>query len=161
MPCVACFVSCPRFVLKFGFACRVVHVWVRIRLRQKCAMCVYKIFGALTRLLLYCRQSPRLFNMAAHCVEGMFFVCLVCSLSKHLGRSRVTVCFPVFNCRNSVRDRPLCRTLWGVESLIARELHSCLCVAVMFTGAYSVFRDFAFLLQVVVSVIFGRCSNSV
>ena len=80
---------------------------------------------------------------------------------QHPGKSRVTVCSPVFNCRNAMRDRPLCRALWSVESLIARELHSRLCVAVMFTCAHYVFHDFAFLLQVAVSIIFTRCSNSV
>ena len=44
VPCVACFVVCPHVVFKFGFACRVAGVWVRIRLRQ-CAMCVHKVFG--------------------------------------------------------------------------------------------------------------------
>ena len=126
-----------------------------------CAMCVYKIFGVLTRLLLCCRRSPMLFNIVAHRVEGMFSVCLVCSLPNILGSHVWPFVFLCFYCRNSVRDRPFCRTLWSVESLIARELHSRLCVAVMFTGAIYVFRDFAFLLQVVVSVIFARCSNSV
>ena len=73
----------------------------------------------------------------------------------------MAVCFLVFDCRISMRDRPLCRTLWSVESLIARELHSRLCVAVVLTVAYYVFRDFAFLLLVVVFIIFARCSNSV
>ena len=74
VPCVACFVVCPHFVFKFGFACRVARVWVRIRLRQ-CVRCVLQcFFGAVTRWLLCCRWSPRLFNIVAHCVEGMFSV---------------------------------------------------------------------------------------
>ena len=87
VPCVACLVVCPHFVFKFGFACRVAGVWVRIQLRQ-CAMCVYSVFGAVTRWLLCCRRSPRLFNMVAHCVEGMFCVSVVCSLS-NISRSNV------------------------------------------------------------------------
>ena len=43
VPCVACFVVCPHFVFKFGFACRVAGVWVRIRLRP-CVRCVFTVF---------------------------------------------------------------------------------------------------------------------
>ena len=83
--CVACFVVCPHFVFKFGFACRVAGVWVRIRLRQ-CVRCVFTVFLALSHVwLLCCRRSPRLFNMVAHCVEGMFSVSVVCSLSNISG----------------------------------------------------------------------------
>ena len=45
VPCVACLVVCPHFVFKFGFACRVARVWVRIRLRQ-CVRCVFTVFLA-------------------------------------------------------------------------------------------------------------------
>ena len=49
VPCVACFVVCPHFVFKFGFACRVARVWVRIRLRQ-CVRCVFTVFLALSHV---------------------------------------------------------------------------------------------------------------
>ena len=73
VPCVACLV-----VFAFYFQ-------VRFRMSRctsvgahstaiVCAMCVYSVFGAVTRWLLRCRRSPRLFNMVAHCVEGMFSV---------------------------------------------------------------------------------------
>ena len=85
VPCVACLVVCPHFVFKFGFACRVARVWVCIRLRP-CVRCVLQcFFFAVTRWLLCCRRSPRLFNMDAHCVEGMFSVLVVYSLSNILG----------------------------------------------------------------------------
>ena len=72
--CVACFVVCPHLVFKFRFACRVARVWVRIRLRP-CVRCVFTVFLALSHVwLLCCRRSPRLFNMVAQCVEGMFSV---------------------------------------------------------------------------------------
>ena len=73
VPCVACFVVCPHVVFNFGVACRVVQVLVLMRLRQS-VFYVYSVFGAVTRWLLCCRRSPRLFNMFAHCVEGMFSV---------------------------------------------------------------------------------------
>ena len=74
VPCVACFVVCPHFVFNFGVACRVVHVWVRIRLRQ-CVRCVFiRSLASVTRKLLCRRRRARLFNMVAHCVEGLFSV---------------------------------------------------------------------------------------
>ena len=82
---VACFVVCPHFVFKFGFACRVAGVWVRHSTATVCAMCVCGVFGAVTRWLLCCRRSPRLFNIVAHCVEGMCSVSVVCSLSNISG----------------------------------------------------------------------------
>ena len=161
MPCVACFVLCPHFCFQVRFRMsRCTSVGAHPTATM-CVMCVYKIFGALTRLLLCCRRSLRLFNMVAQCVEGMFSVCLVCSLSNILGSHVWPFVFLCLIVALAMRDRPLCSSTWSVESLIARELNSRLCVAVMFTGAYYVFRDFAFLLQVVVSIIFARCSNSV
>ena len=72
VPCVACFVVCPHVVFKFGFACRVAGV--RIRLRQ-CVRCVFiRSLVSVTRKLLCCRRSARLFNMVAHCVEGIYSV---------------------------------------------------------------------------------------
>ena len=74
VPCVACFVVCPHVVFKFVVACRVVRVWVRIQLRQ-CVRCVFTVFLAPSHVwLLCCRRSPTLFNIVAHCVEGMFSV---------------------------------------------------------------------------------------
>ena len=74
VPSVACLVVCPHVVFNFGFACRVVRVWVRIRLRQ----CVRGVFirslASVTRKLLCRRRRARLFNMVAHCVEGLFSV---------------------------------------------------------------------------------------
>ena len=115
MCCVFCFMPAFCFRVRFRMSrCASVGAHPTVTM---CAMCVYKIFGALTRLLLCCRRSPRLFNMVAQSVErvlGLFSF-------QHPGKSRVTVCSPVFNCRNAMRDRPLCRTLWSVESSIARE----------------------------------------
>ena len=152
------------FYVAFCFSSSVSHVslykWVRIRLRQ-CVRCVFtKSLAPSHVCCCVAVGAPGCSTWLHIALRNVFRVPGLFS-SQHLGKSRVAVCFPVFNCRNSMRDRPLCRTLWSVESLIARELRSRLCVAVMFTGAYYVFRDFAFLLLVVVSVIFVRCSNSV
>ena len=75
VPCVACFVVCPHLVFKFGVACRVARVWVRIRLRP-CVRCVFiSVFGVChTFGCCVAVGVQRLFNMVAHCVEGMFSV---------------------------------------------------------------------------------------
>ena len=74
VPCVACFVVRPHVVFNFCVSCRVVQVWVRIRLRQ-CVRCVFiRSLASVTRKLLCRRRRARLFNMVAHCVEGLFSV---------------------------------------------------------------------------------------
>ena len=74
VPCVACFVVCPHVVFNFGVACRVVRVWVCIRLRP-CVRCVFiRSLASVTRKLLCRRRRARLSNMVAHCVEGLFSV---------------------------------------------------------------------------------------
>ena len=47
VPCVACFVVCPHFVFKFGFASVGAHSTAAV-----CAMCVYSVFGTVTRLVV-------------------------------------------------------------------------------------------------------------
>ena len=160
MPCVACFVLCPHFVFQVRFRMSRCISGCASDCDNVCDVCLQNLWRPHTFVVVL-PSEPQVVQHACTLRSGNVFRVLGLFSFQHLGKSRVAVCFRVFNCRNSMRDRPLCRTLWSVESLIARELHSRLCVAVMFTGAYYVFRDFAFLLLVVVSVIFTRCSNSV
>ena len=158
MCCVFCFMPAFCFQVRFRMS----------RCTKRCAsdcdnvcdVCLQNLWRPHTFVVVL-PSEPQVVQHACTLRSGNVFRVLDLFSFQHPGMSRVTVCFPVFNCRNAMRDRPLCRTLWSVESLIARELHSRLCVAVMLTGAYYVFRDFAFLLLVVVSVIFSRCSNRV
>ena len=72
VPCVACFVVCPHVVFNFGVACHVERVLVRMRLRQ-CVRCVFiRSLASVTRKLLCRRRRAMLFNIVAHCVEGLF-----------------------------------------------------------------------------------------
>ena len=154
VPCVACFVVCPHFVFKFGFACRVAGVWVRIRLRQ-CVRCVFTVFLALSHVGCCVAVGVQGCSTLLHIALRECFPCEWFLFSfQHLGQSRVERLF--FLCLTVAarrRTNHFCRTLWNVECLTGRaEFTSVCCGDAHWCMLY--FRDCAFLLLVRVSIIF-------
>ena len=100
------------FYARILFSSSVSHValykWVRIRLRQ-CVRCVFTRSLAPSHVCCCVAVGAPCCSTWLHIALRECFPCAWSVLFQHLGRSRVAVCFPVFNCRISMRDRPLCR----------------------------------------------------
>ena len=94
MPCVACFVLCPHFVFKFGFACRVVQVWVRIRLRQ-CVRCVFT--KSLAPSLVCCCVAVGAPGCST-CLHIALRECFPCAWSVLFPTSWEVTCGRLFSC---------------------------------------------------------------
>ena len=92
-------------VVKFGFACRVVRVWVLVRLRQ-CVRCVFTMSLALSHVGCCVAVGVQGCSTWLHIAlrDSLPCDCFFFSL-QHLGQSRVAVAFPVFDGGSTVKNR--------------------------------------------------------